>query len=92
MEFMDVVRTRRSIRAYKPDPVPQEHLLQILEAGRLAPSACNQQRWRFAVVRDPELRRRIVEEGFLPGSPGTSLRKKFNSTWRPVRFMPSRLR
>jgi nitroreductase len=38
-----------------------------LEAARFAPSACNQQPWRFAVVRDQDLRRRIVEEGFLPG-------------------------
>jgi nitroreductase len=41
--------------------------MQILEAARLAPSACNQQPWRFAVVRDLDLRRRIVEDGFLPG-------------------------
>ena len=64
---MDVIARRMSCRAYKPDPVPQAHVLQILEAARLAPTACNQQPWRFAVVRDPELRRRIVEEGFLPG-------------------------
>jgi nitroreductase len=56
-----------SCRAYEPDPIPQEHLTQILEAARLAPSACNKQPWRFAVVRDASLRRRIVEEGFLPG-------------------------
>ena len=61
------IARRVSCRAYKPDPVPQEHVLQILEAARLAPSASNQQPWRFAVVRDPGLRRRIVEEGFLPG-------------------------
>ena len=42
--------------------------MQILEAARLAPSACNEQPWRFAVVRDPELRRRVVQEGFLPGA------------------------
>jgi nitroreductase len=64
---VEVIAQRVSCRAYRPDPVPQAHLLQILEAARLAPSACNQQPWRFAVVRDPELRRRIVEEGFLPG-------------------------
>ena len=63
----DVIARRVSCRAYKPDPVPQAHVLQILEAARLAPSACNQQPWRFAVARDPELRRRIVQEGFLPG-------------------------
>ena len=67
MSVAEVIARRVSCRAYKPDPVPQAHVLQILEAARLAPSACNQQPWRFAVVRDPELRRRIVQEGFLPG-------------------------
>jgi nitroreductase len=63
----DTIARRVSCRSYKSDPVPREDLLRILEAARLAPSACNQQPWRFAVVRELELRRRIVEEGFLPG-------------------------
>lgn len=67
MTVMDAVAKRVSCRAYQPKPVPDAHLTQILEAARLAPSACNQQPWRFAVVRDAELRRRIVEESFLPG-------------------------
>jgi nitroreductase len=67
MTVLDAVARRVSCRAYLPNPVPQTHLTQILEAARLAPSACNQQPWRFAVVRDSELRRRIVEESFLPG-------------------------
>ena len=67
MSVADTIARRVSCRAYKPDPVPQAYLMQILEAARLAPSACNQQPWRFAVVRHPEQRRRIVEEGFLPG-------------------------
>jgi nitroreductase len=67
MSVADAIARRVSCRAYKPDPVPPAHVLQILESARLAPSACNQQPWRFAVVRDPGLRRRIVEEGFLPG-------------------------
>lgn len=66
--LIELIARRVSCRAYKPDPVPEGHLLQILEAARLAPSACNQQPWRFAVVRDPAVRRRIVEEGFLPGA------------------------
>lgn len=63
----DVISRRVSCRAYRTTPVPEAHLEQILEAARLAPSACNMQPWRFAVVRNPDLRRRIVEEGFLPG-------------------------
>jgi len=64
---MAVIGRRVSCRAYLPDPVPAGHITQMLEAARLAPSACNQQPWRFAVVRAQELRRRVVEEGFLPG-------------------------
>jgi nitroreductase len=64
---MDLIARRVSCRAYKTIPVPESHLRDILEAARLAPSACNQQPWRFAVVRDPVARRRVVEEGFLPG-------------------------
>jgi nitroreductase len=67
MNVIDAIASRVSCRAYKPDPIPQACLLQILEAARLAPSACNQQPWRLAVVSDASARRRIVEEGFLPG-------------------------
>jgi len=64
---MDVVTRRTSCRAYRTDPVPRGQIEQILEAARLSPSACNKQPWRFAVVQDPEIRRRIVERGLLPG-------------------------
>ena len=67
MTVAEAVAQRVSCRAYKPDPVPEESLALILEAARLAPSACNRQPWRFAVVRDAGARRRIVDEGFLPG-------------------------
>jgi nitroreductase len=62
-----VIARRTSCRAYQSKPVPGAQVLQILEAARLAPSACNQQPWRFAVVREAGLRRRVVEEGFRPG-------------------------
>ncbi len=65
--LMDIIASRTSCRAYKPDPVSEADILLVLEAARLAPSACNKQPWRFAVVRDPQVRRRIVEKGFLPG-------------------------
>jgi nitroreductase len=67
MGVMETIARRISCRAYKTDPVPEGHIGQILEAARLAPSACNKQPWRFAVVQTPEIRRRIVEGGFLPG-------------------------
>ncbi|MBU7004151.1 MAG: nitroreductase family protein [Theionarchaea archaeon] len=56
MDFMEVVRNRRSIRRYKPDPVPEDALMEILEAGRLAPSGSNRQPWHFVVVKSKETR------------------------------------
>jgi nitroreductase len=64
---MDVIARRVSCRAYRKDPVPEATIRGVLEAARLAPSACNRQPWRFAVATDAATRRRIVEEGFLPG-------------------------
>lgn len=65
--MMDIIASRTSCRAYKSDTVQEEAALHILDAARLAPSACNKQPWRFAVVRDSTARRRIVEAGLLPG-------------------------
>lgn len=59
MTFLDLARKRRSVRAYRPDPVEDEKLEQVLEAGRVAPSACNIQPWVFIVVRDPDQRKRL---------------------------------
>ncbi|MEM2126713.1 MAG: nitroreductase family protein [Candidatus Bathyarchaeia archaeon] len=61
MTVMEVIRKRRSIRKYKPSELPKEHLLDILEAGRLAPSAGNRQPWKFIVVREPEQKRKLAE-------------------------------
>jgi nitroreductase len=64
---MDAVAGRTSCRAYAGTAVQDADVRHILEAARLAPSACNKQPWRFAVVRDPVVRRRVVEQSFLPG-------------------------
>ena len=57
--FQELAETRRSVRAYKPDAVPEELVQQVLEAGRLAPSACNKQPWRFIVVKSETGRRAL---------------------------------
>ncbi|MCE1229668.1 MAG: nitroreductase family protein [Firmicutes bacterium] len=56
--FHEVVASRRTIRAFLPDPVPQEVLDRCLESALMAPSASNLQPWEFIVIRDPELRQR----------------------------------
>lgn len=61
MDVMEAIRTRRSIRAYKPDPVPDDALMTVLEAARLAPSAGNRQPWLFVVVREQAVKERLRE-------------------------------
>ena len=54
MNTMEALLTRRSIRRYKPDPIPEEALKEILEAGLAAPSAINLQHWYFVAVQNPQ--------------------------------------
>jgi nitroreductase len=48
---LDMFAKRQSVRRYKPDPVPEEHIRLILDAARRAPTSGNQQPWKFLVVR-----------------------------------------
>ncbi len=50
MEFFEVIRKRRSVRRFKPDTIPREDILKILDAANWAPSALNLQPWEFLVV------------------------------------------
>ena len=60
-DFLDLVKNRRSIRRFKPDPVPDEYIEKIIEAARWAPSGYNSQPWEFLVVKDKGLRDRILQ-------------------------------
>lgn len=53
--ILDVILNRRSGVAFKEDPIPNEILVSILEAGRRAPSCANTQAWNFVVLRDSEV-------------------------------------
>ena len=55
--LLDLAKARRSVRRYRPDPVPNELVEQVLEAARWAPSGMNMQPWEFVIVTDEELRR-----------------------------------
>jgi len=54
MDFEQLARERYSCRAFKDQPVPEAMLLRVLEAGRIAPTACNKQPQRVKIVRTPE--------------------------------------
>ena len=59
MNFLDLAKKRFSVRGFLEKPVPEEILEYILEAGRVAPSACNNQPWVFIVLREKDSRRRM---------------------------------
>lgn len=59
MDFLEVVKTRRSIRRYRPDPVSDELIHQLIDAARHAPSADDIQPWEFIVVSDKQVKEKL---------------------------------
>lgn len=68
MNVMEAIKSRRSIRKYKSDPISDKDLETVFDAARWAPSWANTQCWRFVVVKEPENRARIAE-ALSPGNP-----------------------
>ena len=60
-KILELIISRQSDRKYSDKPVEMEKLGRILEAGRMAPSACNSQPWKFIVVTEPKLVEAIAE-------------------------------
>jgi len=60
-DFFKVVHTARALRRLKPDPVPDDVIAKIIDAGVRAPTGSNLQNWRFIVVKDAQRRRRIAD-------------------------------
>ena len=70
MEFFELIEKRKSIRRYKPDLVPDDSILKVLEAARLAPSGGNRQPWHFIVVKDKETKRELAgDREWATGAP-----------------------
>jgi nitroreductase len=72
MEFDEVLKARRSIRKYKSEPVPDKYLLQLIEAARLAPSALNLQPWRYVIIKENAVIKKIAKyspNSFIADSP-----------------------
>lgn len=61
---IEAIKNRRSIRKYKPDPVPDDIILQLLDCARLAPSAHNWQPRRFIVIKDAGIKKKLREYAY----------------------------
>ena len=73
MDVYECVRSLRTVRQYRPEPVPEPVVMKVLRAGRWAPSSRNQQPWRFIVITDGQTLARIGEIAtsgrFVAGAP-----------------------
>ena len=73
MDLTEAINKRRSIRSYKDKPVEEKKLREVLEAGRIAPSASNLQDWKFIVIKNKETIKKLAEasnsQGFIAEAP-----------------------
>lgn len=60
-DFLQMIKNRQSDRAYSTKSIEKDKLSRIIEAGRLAPSACNAQPWKFIVINDQDLKYKIAD-------------------------------
>jgi nitroreductase len=67
MEVLEAIRMKRAVRAFSPDPLTQENIDQILQAGRRAQSAKNTQPWQFIAIQDKQILEALSECGTYAG-------------------------
>jgi nitroreductase len=60
MEMLKIIKERRSIRKFKEEPVPDNIIYEILEAGRWSPSGRNNQPWRFVVIKNRDIKDKLA--------------------------------
>lgn len=60
-DLLDLVKKRRSIRRFKPDPIPDKDIEKIIDVACQAPSGFNMQPWEFVVIKKTELKNKIIE-------------------------------
>lgn len=79
--LLELVKQRRSFRRFKPEPVPDEYIVKIIEVARWAPSGANSQPWEFIVIKKDELKwsiEQLIEEQAV-------LTRKMDMAGRPDR-------
>jgi len=64
MSFLDLIKTRQSVRKYSGQAVEREKIEKCMEAARLAPSASNSQPWKYVIVDDFELKEKVAKETY----------------------------
>jgi nitroreductase len=88
--LLELFTNRRTVRRYKPDPIPEEMVNKVIEAGRMAPSGFNTQPWEFVVIRKKELRDQIVAWVNSYRLSHYPLMEKFREPWQQDRITVKR--
>jgi len=89
--FLELAKNRRSIRRFKPDPIPDEYVDKIIEAARWAPSGFNSQPWEFVVIKDKKLKddvTGIVRPPRPAGASGFSKMEDMCEPWMRQKLQP----
>jgi len=86
-DFWAAIYGRRSVRRFRPDPVPRELVDQVMHAGIWAPSSCNYQMWDFVAVDDADVNRRLAALSLQMGNAPVNIvvaRSKMAGPFRPA--------
>ena len=83
MELMETIRKRRSVRKYRTDTVPEKDIEYVLEASSLAPSWGYKQCWRYIIVTDEALGKKITVRDYPDEAPASKERKEPKRDGKP---------
>lgn len=91
-EALKVIKSRRSIRKFKPDQIAYTELQEILECALYAPSAMNQQKWHFTVVQDKDMLNRmlfLIKENILKSGQDGFIKRANTPGYNPLYAAPT---
>jgi nitroreductase len=89
--FLELAKSRRSIRRFRPDSIPDDYVDKIIEAARWAPSGFNLQPWEFVVIKDKKLKDeviRIIRPPRPAGASGFSKMEEMCEPWMRQKMQP----
>ena len=90
-DFLSLVKARRSVRHFRPDPIPDGYVEKMIEVARWAPSGFHSQPWEFVVIRDPAVKGQVAAAVKHSASPAPAMRARPSLLSRresPVSPMP----
>jgi coenzyme F420-0:L-glutamate ligase / coenzyme F420-1:gamma-L-glutamate ligase len=96
MTLHDFLRSRRSVRRFKPDPITDSVIERILTTATCAPSAHNLQPWRFVIIKNPDVKPRLAKtlttkmrlDMQTEGAPETEIEKRISNSIRRINEAP----